>query len=72
MLDQGVLEAAAQPIDCATDCASPQTPPTTQYRAGGCGCRLASEEERNATAMLLLFVGLGAAAAKRRRGRRIR
>jgi hypothetical protein len=70
MLDQGVLEGAGQPLDCATDCAVAQTPPSTQYEAGGCACHLAAtEQERRDGAVALMLVGLGAVMAGRRQGR---
>jgi len=69
MLDQGVLEGAGQPIDCATDCAMTPAPSSTQYTAGGCACRLETrDEKRDGAVALLLLTGLGAVLSRRRRG----
>ena len=69
MLDQGVLEGAAQPIDCATDCAVGPTPQNTQYTAGGCGCRVVTaEDDGRKETVALLLLGLGAVVVRRRQG----
>jgi MYXO-CTERM domain-containing protein len=69
-LDQGVLERAARPIDCATDCVAPQTPTAARYKAGGCGCRVMSKDDGEAGVLaLVLAAGLGGVLAKRRRRR---
>jgi MYXO-CTERM domain-containing protein len=67
-LDQGVLERAAQPIDCATDCTAPLAATTTTYKAGGCGCRTMSKDDEKAGAFaLVVAAGLGGVLVRRRR-----
>ncbi len=67
-LQQGVLKAAAHPIDCSVDCAAPPPPQNATYSAGGCGCRAAPDgDERAGGPAALLVAGLGAVLARRRR-----
>jgi hypothetical protein len=70
-LDQGVLERASQPIDCATDCTAPPATPPTSYKVGGCGCRTGSSDDARAGVLALgMVAGLGAVLTRRRRRRR--
>ncbi|MGD0528476.1 MAG: FG-GAP-like repeat-containing protein [Polyangiaceae bacterium] len=80
-LQQGVLERATQPIDCATDCTLVDAgTTTTTYKAGGGGCSTVeakgeSEGEAKGAAFALAVAGgLGLVLVKRRRrwGRRRR
>jgi MYXO-CTERM domain-containing protein len=69
-LQQGVLERATQPIDCATDCIAAPAPTTTTYKAGGCGCRaIPDDDERAGAFALLAAASLGAVLARRKRQR---
>jgi hypothetical protein len=69
-LDQGVLERATQPIDCATDCVAPAAPTTPRYKAGGCGCRTVPKNDARTGGPPLLFAAaLGGVLARRARRR---
>jgi hypothetical protein len=70
-LDQGVLRAGTQPLDCSLDCTAASAPTSSSYAAGGCACRAVTARDEQ-TGAFALAVGLGLAGVLARRTRRRR